>query len=215
MKKALIVGGGQIPSLQTINKYITESQMVIGADLGAEHLLLAGRIPDVVIGDMDSCANGVLAKLADAKCEIIEYPAEKSFSDLELAIDYAIEQGCDDITLMAVMHGRRIDHFVGNIFLLTKYAGSAVTVRMADDGGRFIQLITDQLPLKGRVGTYVSLIPFTQQVQGVTTTGLKYPLADATLDQGNTLGISNELAAVEALITIKSGQLLVIRESEH
>lgn len=212
VKMALIMAGGKAPALPTLAKHLKDADLIIGADLGAEHLLRAGRIPDVVIGDMDSCAKGVIQNIVKAGSKVVEFPAEKDFTDLEAAIDYCIDHGYQQIKVLAALHGRRIDHIFGNVFLLLKYAYKGLEIRLCDDNGRFVQAITDSIQITGKIGSYVSLIPLTSQVQGVKTTGLKYPLNDSVLIQGSSLGISNELVASSAQIAIDNGVLLVIKE---
>jgi thiamine pyrophosphokinase len=48
-------------------------------------------------------------------------------------------------------------------------------------------------------------------VTGITYTGMRYPLEDATLHLGSTRGISNEVSAVPATVTIATGRLLLIQ----
>jgi len=56
----------------------------------------------------------------------------------------------------------------------------------------------------------VSLLPLSEQVVGVTTGGLAYALSGATLRQGPTLGLSNELAGERASVSVERGRLAVI-----
>ena len=63
-------------------------------------------------------------------------------------------------------------------------------------------------------GKYVSLIPFSEKVSGVTLRGLKYPLTDYTMGGFNSLGISNEIVSDEASISLSSGQLIVIESKD-
>jgi thiamine pyrophosphokinase len=46
---------------------------------------------------------------------------------------------------------------------------------------------------------------------GVTTRGLRFPLHDAVLEPGSTLGISNELTVTEAGVRLDAGVLLTIQ----
>ena len=61
---------------------------------------------------------------------------------------------------------------------------------------------------------YISLMPCSEIVRGVTTSGLKYPLENATLLQSSSYGISNEFYNNTAKITIKEGLLFVICTAE-
>ena len=58
---------------------------------------------------------------------------------------------------------------------------------------------------------YISLIPYTEKVTGITLTGFKYPLTNETLEIGISRGISNELLERTGTIEIKEGILMVVR----
>jgi thiamine pyrophosphokinase len=66
------------------------------------------------------------------------------------------------------------------------------------------------LEIRGAVGDLVSLLPLSESVVGVTTDGLTYPLRSATLKQGPTLGLSNELSGERASVSVERGRLAVI-----
>ena len=63
-------------------------------------------------------------------------------------------------------------------------------------------------------GKYISLIPFSEKVNGVTLEGFKYPLQNYTMGGFNSLGISNEIIADEAKISLASGQLIVVESRD-
>jgi thiamine pyrophosphokinase len=67
-----------------------------------------------------------------------------------------------------------------------------------------------RIELCGRPGQYVSLVPIGGDVEGITTTGLRYPLHGEPLRFGSTRGISNEMATATACVTVGRGALLVI-----
>jgi thiamine pyrophosphokinase len=77
-----------------------------------------------------------------------------------------------------------------------------VRVMGGSSGGR--------VELSGTVGDYVSLLPLTERVTGVTTDGLRYALAGETLDPGSTRGLSKELASDRAAVSTGIGRLAVI-----
>jgi len=213
-KTALVVAGGECLALTKLVKMIRESDLVVAADSGAEHLLRAGKVPDAVVGDLDSCDKSIIDRIKETKCEFVKLPSEKNLTDLEAAIDYCIENGYEDIKVACAIFGKRLDHLFGTVFLLPKYVNEGVKVRLIDDNGRFIEAINESIDLVGQKGTFVSIMPLTESVEGVTTSGLKYPLENATLTKGNTLGISNEIIEREAGVKISSGILLLIREKD-
>ena len=59
--------------------------------------------------------------------------------------------------------------------------------------------------------TYISLLPLTDRVTGVTLKGMKYPLYETILEKGSSLGVSNEIVSQEAQILLENGVLLIIQ----
>ena len=75
-------------------------------------------------------------------------------------------------------------------------------------------LIEDEIELKGKEGQLVSLLPFSEKVEGVYTTGLAYSLIDGILPAGSPIGVSNYMISSKASIKIKKGLLLIILASD-
>ena len=48
-------------------------------------------------------------------------------------------------------------------------------------------------------------------VEGVTTTGLEFPLDDEPLRAGSARGMSNRFVANEATVTVRSGVLVAVQ----
>ena len=86
---------------------------------------------------------------------------------------------------------------------------------MVDSHNR-IRMINHSLKILKReqFGTYVSLIPYTQEVTGITLTGFRYLLTDDTLTLGISRGVSNEIVEEVAEITLQTGCLFVIESKD-
>ena len=91
--KIFIFANGNLRDLDFVKSMISPGDLIIAADGGGMHLAAAGLIPDVVIGDMDSIAPGVLAKFENSGSQILRYPVEKDETDLELAMELALQKG--------------------------------------------------------------------------------------------------------------------------
>lgn len=74
----------------------------------------------------------------------------------------------------------------------------------------YIHMVTDHIELQKREGFFLSLIPATPKVEGITTKGLAYPLKEAEMVMGTGLGISNEFTSDKAEVTVKKGRLYAI-----
>ena len=75
----------------------------------------------------------------------------------------------------------------------------------------------ERLEISGAAGDIVSLLPLSEEVAGVTTAGLAFELDSATLRQGPTLGLSNEMSGSRATVAVERGRLAVThtRQSEE
>jgi thiamine pyrophosphokinase len=184
--------------------------LVIAADGGARHGVQLGRRIDLWVGDGDSIAPAELDRLAAAGVRIERAATDKDETDAELAVLAAIRAGPTRITVLGALGGERLDHELGNVWLLAhpglrgrdvRLLGAATRIRLAGPGG---------MDLAGRVGDLVSLLPFGGDVLGVTTEGLRYPLRDEPLRIGPSRGLSNVRTSAQAGVTIGEGRLLVV-----
>jgi len=60
----------------------------------------------------------------------------------------------------------------------------------------------------------VSIFPLSGPAAGVTLEGMEYPLENAILQPGDTLGFHNELIGAEARVSVGQGALLVVYETD-
>lgn len=210
--RAVIVSHGEVNDYEYIGNIMRDSDMVVCADGGAEYPLKCGIIPHAVIGDLDSINQDVLKSLNDKGCIIIKHPREKDYTDTQLAIDYAIENGAREIIMVASI-GDRLDHTLANIFLLVKLAKKNIYAHLINEKNT-IYIVSNSISLKGNLGDLISLIPLGGNVKGIYTEGLKYKLDDATMEIGDPLGISNVFINEDINIKIESGYLLVIKSRD-
>jgi thiamine pyrophosphokinase len=181
--------------------------LVIGVDGGANYLLAINLQPDIVIGDMDSLSKIQCQKLKAGGAQIILHPVKKDETDFELALNYAILHDYKNIMVFGAMGGRT-DHMLANILLPSKYlCGTSISLF---HGNEELFFISSNMVIKGSTGDMLSLVPIAGDVTNVTTKGLRYPLTGETLLFGKTRGISNEMLADEAGVSITSGLLLCI-----
>jgi thiamine pyrophosphokinase len=205
MPRALIFANGELPDLHAARRLLADGDLLIAADGGLRHLNQMDRLPDILVGDMDSVPAADLARLTLAGVRVLRFSPQKDETDLELALQAALSAKCDPIVVVGALGGR-MDQTLGNIALLTNLA---LRGRLSlDDGIQQVFAITKELNLTGRPGEIVSLIPWGAEVSGVVTHGLRYPLKDETLLPDHARGLSNELLDSAASIQIRSGILL-------
>ena len=212
MQRIIIFANGELPDLDKARSLIQSDDYIICADGGTRHALALDITPDLVIGDMDSAERGQLQKLQEDHVSLELFPHDKNETDLELAIQRALELNPKQITIIAALGGR-LDQTLANIALLTDPRLSTFDVRL-DDGVEQILFCRNQAQVRGRSGDLVSLIPWGGVVSEVETTNLKWVLNKETLYPDKTRGISNEMLGESASISIGSGLLLIVHRRQ-
>jgi thiamine pyrophosphokinase len=212
--RALIVAAGDAPDRAGLDRawpgWSDGIDLVVAADGGADAAERLSLRPDLVVGDFDSIAPGGLDRLRAAGVPVEVAPTDKDESDTELAVRAAIARGARALTIVGGLGGRP-DHLLANIGLLALPELADRSVELLDDRTR-VSLIhgPGSRDLAGRVGDLVSLLPFGPGVDGVTTAGLQWPLADEALPLGPARGLSNVRTALVARVTVRTGLLLAI-----
>lgn len=214
--KTLIISGGTIED-SFAEEYIRQWQpdYLLAADKGMEYCYRAGRKPDCIIGDYDSASPEVFSYFRNQSgIEWHDYQPEKDYADSEIAMMLAIGKGSTDIHMLGAT-GTRLDHVIGNVHLLKKALEHHRKACIVDSHNR-IRLVQGELCLykEEQFGTYLSILPLTDELRGVNLNGLKYSLKDAVMTKGNTLGISNEIVAHKAAISVEKGIALVIESKD-
>ncbi len=222
MKHILIITGGTL-DMDFARAYIKTLSFdkVFAVDKGLEYIDALKIQPDYLIGDFDTVQADVLSKYEKERTgsyQIIKHPPMKDETDTELAIDLAISLHADCITLLAAT-GSRMDHVLANIELLEKATANHVQMYLVDSCNKIQLLDADTVASvhilnAGQHGKYISVLPFTDIVEGLTLKGLLYGLSNATVKKGSSRTVSNEIINDVAEISIKKGKLLVIESKD-
>lgn len=230
MHTCVIIAGGGFQT-KFASSYINQiypkgrPELLIAADSGIEACLKLNLIPDLILGDYDSVDPEILQELLrHQEIESIQYPADKNYSDSHLAVVQAIERGASDICLLGAT-GCRLDHVLANVGLLKACVDKGVQAVLVDETNR-IRIVNRECVItrSDQHGNYVSILPYSDEVKGITLTGFRYPLKNAVLSKrdyrdiystmGVSRGISNEIIDEQACITIAEGNLLVIESRD-
>lgn len=215
MKQFIIVSGGHIEDAFAKSVIASQQAVLIAADSGLDFFYRSGIKPDVIVGDFDSVAAEPLAFFrAQEGIRMQELNPVKDDTDTESSIRLAIEMGAEQITILGGT-GSRLDHVLGNIELLGIGLQEQVSITILDAHNR-IRMINQGITIKReeQFGTYVSLIPYTSEVEHLTLRGFKYSLSDYCLKGFCSLGVSNEISEEEAVISFDGGILLVIESQD-
>jgi len=190
-----------------------EGDRLIGADSGALFLVEHGFAPHLSIGDFDSVTPQQLARIRADSVETEAFDAiDKDYTDTELAFERALNMRPQEIVLVGAL-GTRFDHSLANVHLLVRAMQHGIMAAIVDEHND-IRLASGSLTVRAAGYANVSLLPLTPKAVGITLEGFRYPLADAVLEMGQSLGISNVLEGQEGRITVRDGWLLVIQSKD-
>lgn len=206
-ERVVIIANGIAPDEATVRRWLRPGDGLICADGGARTALALGLRPDAVVGDLDSLDEAQQAQLGAMGCRMAVYPVAKDWTDLELALKLAVEQGAAEIVILGALGGR-IDQELANILLLL-LPELEVPARIVDERQEMF-VARGEATIMGQAGHVVSLIPLGGDVTGIVTEGLLYPLRDEPLLAGPARGISNVMTGEVARVTLKSGALLIV-----
>lgn len=209
-----IVANADQKLLPDLSLYKGEIDTWIGLEKGALSILDNQETLHYALGDFDSVNEQEQQRIEKQACVFQLYPPEKDQTDLEIAIDKALSLHPKKIYLFGVTGGRK-DHELINIQMLYVIAQKGIDAIMIDKYN-FMELA---FPGKHNVFheegfPYISFIPFTPEVEGLTLKGFKYPLSDETILWGSTLCISNHLLLNTGTFSHERGILLVVKSRD-
>lgn len=180
---------------------------ILCADAGYRTALALGLRPDWIVGDFD---HGDV--LPPEEYPVLRAEAAKDDTDTMLAARLAVERGYREVTLLCGLGGR-LDHTLANLqtlaFLLEQ--GVEAAILSARD---MVCLLRNGKASFPRGEDYFSVFAYTPVCLGVTLEGFRFPLTEATVTHAFPIGVSNEIAAEEGIVTVREGTLLLIRSKE-
>ena len=215
MIKTLIVSGGSInevffKELILKNKY----DNIIASDKGLETLDEFNIKPNYIIGDFDSINLEVLNKyLDDDTINITRLNPIKDFTDTHMALKLGINIKSSDITIVGAI-GTRIDHTIANISVLKEALEKNISCKIENENNSIMLINKNTIIEKDDNYKYISLIPLTSTVSGITLKGFKYSLNNSKIKIGQSIGVSNEQIEQKGKIEIKKGILIVLRTKD-
>lgn len=196
LKEVLIVAGGRSPERNWLKKTCQKRDLLWAVDRGLDICLEAGLVPDRIIGDFDSVSAKILQSAVDRGIPATRFPAEKDFTDLQLALrTLGEEQGPLEV-LVSGCWGGRFDHNFSNIYSLLWARDWNLNVSgMADEkevllfleGPAELVLRTDVVP------GVVSLLSLSSVCREVSISGVRWELQKKDLSLERPFAVSNHL----------------------
>ena len=185
---------------------LMQGARVIAADGGMRHAQALGVLPEVWVGDFDSTPDGLSE--FHAATPRMPFPAEKNFTDGELAIEEAIERGATRLVLIGSFGGERTDHSLSHLLLAVTLAERGFEVVLTSGQEEAVPLLPGSRELELPAGSLFSVVAFTD-LAGLSLTGAKYPLDQADIAFGASRTISN-VAEGPVTASLGAGRALII-----
>jgi thiamine pyrophosphokinase len=199
--------------LKGIAEEIEKQDFVIGVDRAAYWLIAQGIVPDMAIGDFDSCNKSELDEIQKMVKKIKKYSPEKDFTDTELAVTEAIKKKPKELVIYGGV-GSRLDHTLASLTLLEQCDARGIPAVFRDETNEVVLVHRGRTILEQKEGMrYVSVLPYTESIQ-ITLSGFSYDVVRKTILRGQAIGISNEFTKSRGEITIHRGKALVIQSRD-
>jgi thiamine pyrophosphokinase len=185
--------------------YFEESnEFLVGIDSGLEYLFTLDKKIDLAVGDFDSIKKESIEMINDKCKHVINLDVSKNMTDLAFALDYIYNNmGYDEIEVYGGIAGR-IDHFLANLNLISKYNFSM------RDNNHYIYMLSKGKHNIKNFKKYISFFAL-EDVYELTLKGFKFDLDSYYLSTNDSLCVSNEGSG---LVEFNKGKLLVIMSDD-
>lgn len=211
--RAWVFAGGDFSTKHVPKNSISPEDLLVCVDAGTEHCLQLGLQPDLLVGDLDSIPSELLHDDRLRSVEKCVYPSKKASSDLQLALEILSSYSLSEVVLLGISGGRT-DHMLFNWHLVLLRSWP-FNIQLIDETMHTYVLEGEQsMEIESTVGKTLSLLAM-RPCDGVTTEGLQYPLSKATIQPGDTLGLSNVVESDRLRVEITSGTLLMMVERSN
>ncbi|MFC3419734.1 thiamine diphosphokinase [Salinicoccus hispanicus] len=181
-----------------------------GVDRGVYLLLRADITPQYTYGDFDSVSSAEWQYIED-RMAVTPVPSRKDDTDLEMCLRDLVDRGYSSIDVYGATGGR-LDHMIGNIFLLMHGDFRETDIRIIDRQNVMQRLGSGSHQVEKAGGMkYVSFIPYVEGTE-LTLEGFEYNLDRRVLSLGATLTISNEF--VESHAKVHTDEPIIMIQSK-
>lgn len=181
------------------------ADLIVCADTAYLAAKSEGIVPHAVIGDFDHAEHE--DQLFSEK-KVLRFSSVKDDTDTMLCVKYALNRGADEIVIVGGIGGR-LDHTFANIQTLS-YIRERGAFGTIFDGDHAVMTVDSHITLKKGEYYYASVFALDPICRDITLRGFKYEGEHIDLTSDFPLGVSNEITAEKAEITVKEGRLLVI-----
>lgn len=206
--RAFIYTGGSVRT-ESVTEHPKADDLCIAADSGYHTARALGERIDLLLGDFDSI--GSIPR--DGDMEIQQVPAEKDYTDTQMAVEIALDRGAEEIIIIGGLTGR-LDHTLSTLAILEDLNTRGVYGTITDGQSRARYMKSTSTLIARSPYKYLSLIAADEVVKGVDIEGCKYPLKKATLRRRHQFAVSNEITGNVAFISVRKGGVYIIESRD-
>ena len=200
-------------SQEFMDKLVSEYAVCFCADGGANFAFKYGKMPEVIIGDLDSIEKKVLEYYKSKNVLIKKFPKDKDFTDFELILEeiYKINKNKNYTEKIFVVGGlgKRIDMTLNNLFIMEKYK-NLVFLQENEE----IFYAEKSFVLKNKKECEFSIIPISEKVEKLTLKGFKFETDKLDVKRESSRLVSNVICRDEASVEFESGKLIIISKNK-
>jgi len=198
-----IIANGKFPDHPIPLGYLLNAKRVICCDGAADSLIDFGLEPFAIVGDCDSVNKRIAEKFKDRLFK----DSEQETNDLTKAVKWCSARGFKNVVILGAT-GKREDHSLGNISLLTDYA-HFMAVKMVTDAGIFFPVL-QSCKMESKKGQQVSIFSIDPKTE-INSSGLKYKLEkkkltnwwQATLNEAEGNSFTLEFVGLPLIVFLK------------
>lgn len=198
----VILADGAFPAGKEALEYLNSAARIICCDGAARSLVAYGREPDRIIGDLDSLSEEFKRRFADR----IEQESEQESNDLSKAFRYCCRKGYKNIVILGAT-GKREDHTLGNLSLLSLYNRQVPGIKIVTDYGCFT-VAAESGSFESFKGMQISIIALDGDTP-VSAENLKYPMDELLLHRWYQATL-NEALGEKFTLTFPQGKELLL-----
>ena len=200
-------------SQEFMDKLVSENAVCFCADGGANSAFKYGKMPEVIIGDLDSIEKKVLEYYKSKNILIKKFPKDKDFTDFELILKEInkISENKNFVEKIFVVGGlgKRLDMTLSNLFIMEKYK-NLVFLQENEE----IFYAEKSFVLKNKKDFEFSIVPISENVEKLTLKGFKFETDGIDVKRESSRLVSNVICENEASIEFESGKLIVILKNK-
>ena len=216
MKKKFVIflNGEYKYSQEFMDRLVSEETICFCADGGANFAFQYGKVPEMIIGDLDSIEKKVLEYYKSKNILIKKFPKDKDFTDFELILKEInkISENKNFVEKIFVVGGlgKRIDMTLSNLFIMEKYK-NLVFLQENEE----IFYAEKSFVLKNKKECEFSIIPISEKVEKLTLKGFKFETDKLDVKRESSRLVSNVILENEASVEFENGKLIIILKNNN